>query len=53
MVWGKRNQAIAVPISNARARQTYYSAVNLLTKAIHLQDQEKGDSDQTIAYVKY
>jgi transposase len=53
MVWGKRNQAIEVPISNARERQTYYGAVNILTKEIHLKDHEKGDSDNTIAYVKY
>jgi hypothetical protein len=52
MVGGKRNQAIAVPISNARERQTYYGAVNLLTKAMHLQDYKKGDSDHPIAYVK-
>jgi transposase len=52
-VWGKRNQTIDVPMRNARQRQTYYGAVNMLTKDIHLKDCEKGDSENPIAYVRY
>ena len=53
MVWGKRNETIEVPMSNVRQRQTYYGSVNMLTKEVHLKDFEKGDSDNTIAYVRY
>ena len=52
-VWGKRNQTIEVPMNNARQRQTYYGAVNMLTKDIHLQACDKGNSENTIAYVRY
>ena len=52
MVWGKRNQKIEVPISNARQRQTYYGAVNILTKTFHLKAFDKGDSQNTISYVQ-
>ena len=38
MVWGKRNTPIAVPMTNERQRQTYYGAINLLTKTVHLQE---------------
>lgn len=53
MVWGKRNQAIEVPMTNARQRQTYYGAVNILTKKLHIKDFDKGDSRNTVAYVQY
>jgi transposase len=53
MVWGKRNEIIEVPMSNARQRQTYYGAVNMLTKELHLKEFSQGDSDSTIAYVRY
>jgi transposase len=53
MVWGKRNQKIEVPISNARQRQTYYGAVNILTKTFHLKAFDKGDSRNTISYIQY
>ena len=52
-VWGKRNQTIEVPMSNARQRQTYYGAINLLTKSLHLKAYEKWDSTSTIDYVRY
>jgi hypothetical protein len=31
-VWGKRNQPIAVAMTNPRQGQTYYGSLNLLTQ---------------------
>ncbi len=36
MVWGKRNVPIVVPMTNERQRQTYYGALTLLTRELHL-----------------
>lgn len=52
-VWGKRNAAGAVPMSNERQRQTYYGALNLLTRAVHLQEYAAGDGKNTVAYVQW
>lgn len=52
-VWGTRNETPEVPISNVRQRQTYYGALNLLTKTLHLQPFNKGDSCNTVAYIQY
>lgn len=51
-VWGKRNHAIDIPISNKRLRQTYYGAVNLLTHQFHLEGYPAGNASHTVAYVK-
>jgi transposase len=54
MVWGKRNAPIAVPMANERERQTYYGAINLLTKTVHLQEQPIGDgTTHTGAYLRW
>ena len=39
MVWGKRNTSIAVSMTNERQRQTYYGAINLLTREVHLKEE--------------
>jgi transposase len=53
MVWGKRNTAIEVPMTNERERQTYYGAINLLTKVVHLQERSIGDGASTVAYLRW
>ena len=53
MVWGKRNTAIEVPMTNERERQTYYGAINLLTKTVHLQERPVGDGMSTVAYLRW
>jgi transposase len=53
MVWGKRNTAIAVPMTNERQRQTYYGAINLVTRAVHLQERGTGDGANTVAYIRW
>jgi transposase len=52
-VWGKRNTPIAVPMTNERERQTYYGAINLLTKTVHLQERPGGDGINTVAYLQW
>lgn len=51
--WGKRNQAIAVPIPNAKERQTYYGAVNYMTRQVHLQPFSAGNGANTVTYVNW
>ena len=53
MVWGKRNTPIEVPMTNERERQTYYGAMNLLTKTVHLQERAVGDGASTVAYLRW
>lgn len=52
-VWGKTNERIEVPIVNERRKQTYYGAVNLLTQQCLVQAYESGNSESTIAFLKY
>lgn len=53
LVWGKRNTSIAVPMTNERQRQTYYGAINLVTRAVHLQERPVGDGESTVAYIRW
>ena len=52
-VWGKTNERIEVPIVNERSRQTYYGAVNLYTQECLIQGKSAGNSEETIAFLKY
>jgi len=52
-VWGKRNTPIEVPMTNERQRQTYYGAINLLTREVHLQEGGTGDGENTVAYLQW
>lgn len=42
-----------MPITNERERQTYYGAVNIYTQECLIQAYEKGNSENTIAFLKY
>ncbi len=53
MVWGKRHTALEVPMTNARERQTYDGAINLLTKTVPLQERSVGDGASTVAYLRW
>ena len=53
LAWGKRNQAIEIPIRNPKSRQTYYGAVNFLTKQFHLKPFSAGNGENTVTYVKW
>ena len=53
MGWGKRNTPIEVPMTNERQRQTYYGAINLLTREVHLTEGVAGDGTNTVAYLQW
>jgi len=53
MVWGKRNTPIEVPLTNERQRQTYYGAINLLTREVHLKEGKTGNGENTVAYIQW
>jgi len=40
-------------MTNERERQTYYGAINLLTKTVHLQERPVGDGASTVAYLRW
>ncbi len=52
-VWGKRGAAIEVLMTNERERQSYYGAVNLVTKEFHLQACSGGNGENTVAYLRW
>lgn len=51
VVWGQRHETIAVPMSNTRQRQTYYGALNMVTKAFHMHPCDKGNGQNTVASI--
>lgn len=52
-VWGKTSERIELPITNERLKQTYYGAVDFYTQRCLIQPTEKGNSEGTIAFLKY
>jgi transposase len=52
-VWGKCGERIEVVMTNQRERQTYYGAINFLTREFHLQHYSSGNAENTIAYLKW
>jgi len=52
-IWGRMNAKISVPMNNTKDRQTYYGAINLVTKDFHICPFPKGDSVQTVKFVKH
>ena len=51
--WGPTGQRVEVPITNARQRQTYYGALNLLTGRAFTSPAEAGNGEQTVAFLKH
>ncbi len=52
-VWGKRGEAIEVSMTNERERQSYYGAVNLISREFHLKDFPGGNGENTVAYLRW
>ncbi|EDX83844.1 hypothetical protein S7335_4533 [Synechococcus sp. PCC 7335] len=52
-VWGTRGQRVEVPIVNERDRQTYYGALDLLSKRVLFGAYGAGNTANTIAYLRY
>lgn len=51
-VWGRTDERIEVPIVNERDRQTYYGALDMISKRLVVEAHAKGDTTETIAYLK-
>lgn len=51
--WGKRKERLEVPVVNQRDKQTYYGALNLVTRQCLIHPYKKGDSASTIAFLQY
>ncbi|WP_218080636.1 transposase [Anthocerotibacter panamensis] len=52
-VWGKVGEKAQIPIVNDRERQTYYGALNCVSGRFHITPSKKGDSQETIHFIKY
>lgn len=52
-VWGRTDQRIEIPIKNEKSRQTYYGALDYLTKEFIVQEYESGNTENTIKFIKY
>ena len=52
-VWGRTDERAEIPMENEKERQTYYGALNLMTRSLLVNAQERGNTDCTIAYLKY
>ncbi len=52
-LWGKTDQRISLPIINQRERCTYYGALDLLSRQVLVQAQEKGNTVCTVAYLRW
>lgn len=51
-LWGKRGEALELPIGNQKQRQTFYGAVNLLSEEFHLREAAAGNGENTVEFVK-
>ncbi len=52
-IWGRTDERITVPITNEKQKQTYYGAIDLQTNQMLVQPYQKGESQFTIAFLKY
>lgn len=52
-VWGTRGKRVEVPIVNERERQTYYGALDLLSKQVLIEAHSAGNTANTLAYLKF
>ncbi len=51
--WGKTSQRLVAPVGNAKARQSYFGALNGKTGELILQAADKADSAGTVAFLKH
>ncbi|WP_250126621.1 transposase [Chroococcidiopsis sp. CCMEE 29] len=51
--WTRRNQRVEVEVSSTKQRQTYYGALDYLSKQFVVQEYSAGNEDNTIAFVQY
>ena len=51
--WSRRQQRVDVEIKSTKERQTYYGALDYLTKEFVVQEYGAGNEDNTVAFLKY
>lgn len=51
--WSKRNERVDIPVKSTRERQTYYGALDYLTKTFVVNESDSGNETNTIAFLKY
>lgn len=51
--WTRRNQRVDIAVKSTRERQTYYGALDYLTKQFVLQEYEAGNEVNTVAFLQY
>jgi transposase len=51
--WSRRNQRVEVEVKSTRERQTYYGALDYLSKSFVVQEYSAGNEDNTIEFLKY
>ncbi|MDF5736870.1 MULTISPECIES: IS630 family transposase [unclassified Nostoc] len=52
-VWGKTSERVSIPVVNARYKQTYFGGLDYKTKEFITYPAKKGDSENTINFLKY
>ncbi len=52
LIWGKTNEKVEIPMTNFRERQTYFGAVNLMSKVFHIEPYPSGNGVNTVDFVK-
>lgn len=51
-LWGKSEERLKIKIDNAKNRQTYYGALNLVNEDLITEEYKKGDGDNTVDFLK-
>jgi transposase len=51
--WSRRNQRVDVEVKSTRERQTYYGALDYLTKQFVMQEYSAGNEENTVAFLEY
>ncbi len=51
--WSRRNERVDVEVKSTRERQTYYGALDYLTKQFFVNEYSAGNEDNTVAFLKY
>jgi len=51
--WSRRNQRVEVEVKSTQERQTYYGALDYLSKRFVVQQYSAGNQDNTIEFLKY
>ncbi len=51
--WSRRNERVDVEVKSTRERQTYYGALDYLTKSFVVHEYGAGNETNTIAFMQY